>query len=115
MIIESQNFNPYIYYQEPNTEENGILSNYGIRKDIYALDITPKMIPDDLKIFLNILGEDNGSGPYGNGAIFCIELQDNIFLDFQDKHTAILYYKALLKIKGTDPKSIKDIYPEMFI
>ena len=114
MIIEAQNFNPYIYYQEPNTEENGIVL-YGIRKDIYALNITPEIIPDDLKISLTMLGEDKGSGPYGNGAMFCIELQDNIFLDFQDKHTVILYYKALLKIKGFEPQSIKDIYPEMFI
>jgi len=116
MIITAKNFNPFIYYQQENTfDENGTVISYGLRKDIYSLNIQEKDIPDSLCIHLSIMGEDTGNGPYGSGAIFLIELHNNIFIEFNDKHQAQNYFKALVKLKYKEISSLENEYPEMFI
>ena len=115
MIITSNNKEVRIYEKTPDIMENNVITEYGIIKDILSFNITSEDIPKDLKIMVPGIGTPDIGKRFGKNSFCTLEFSNNIFIEFDNIDTALLYYKMFIKMRDGDVSDIQDEFPEFFV
>jgi hypothetical protein len=107
MIIKSDNYNIRIY-KRARRDPQIALSDYNeMLNDVYAIDISKKDIPSNLKIEVPIMGSTNGNVRF-DGGVFVINLKNNIIIEFDNKNESLMFFKAFLKMKTGEVTSLEN-------
>ena len=115
MIVTSNDMKVRIYEKEPDIYENGAIKEYGIIKEILSLNITSEDIPKNLKVLVPVLGNYEDNKRFSTGSIYSLEFNDNIFMEFDNIDTALMYFKLFVKLRDKDITDMSTEYPEFFI
>jgi len=115
MIVTSNDRNIKIYEKKPDILENGVIKEYSISREILSLNLSPEDIPKNLKILVPMYGDVEENKRFGLGAIFILEFNDNIYMEFTDIDTALNYFKLFIKMRDKEISDIQTEYPEFFI
>jgi hypothetical protein len=115
MIVTSNDMSIRIYEKTPDILEDGIIKEYGIIREVLSVNLLSDDIPKNLKILVPMLGAGDGIQRFGDGAIYALEFNDNIYMEFTDIDTALNYFKVFIKMRDKEIFDIQTDYPEFFI